>query len=68
VRDRSRHLDQELVAARLPHAVEHEFPAYVWKSGSAKEEPVKENDHGMDMVRYAVMAPPETRPARSFQG
>ena len=68
VRDSQREVDQELVAARLPHAVEHEFPAYVWESKGTKEQPVKENDHGMDMVRYAVMAPPEPRPARSFQG
>lgn len=46
--------DEELKEARLPYTVEQEFPAYVWADRKAKEEPVKENDHGMDMTRYAV--------------
>lgn len=52
-------LDQELVNARLPTCTEEEFPSYVWRkpgvgaaSQAPKEEPLKENDHGMDALRY----------------
>jgi hypothetical protein len=34
--------------------VEEELPAYVWADKASKEVPVKENDHGSDMVRYTV--------------
>jgi PBSX family phage terminase large subunit len=54
VRDSLREPDQGLIEARRPYAVEHEFPAYVWANTKAKEGPVKENDHGMDMTRYTV--------------
>lgn len=47
-------LDQNLVFNKLPTCTEEEFDGYVWATGS-KEQPSKVNDHGMDMVRYAVM-------------
>ena len=55
VRDSLRVVDPQLREAKLPYATEHEFPAYIWRDTAKREEPVKENDHGMDMVRYAVM-------------
>lgn len=33
-----------------------EIGAYRWRENAAKEEPVKENDHAMDALRYMVMA------------
>lgn len=51
--------DQELVDRRLPTCTEEEFPQYIWRkpgvtaqSQAPKEEPLKENDHGMDALRY----------------
>jgi len=47
--------DQELARAKKPTCVEDEPDGYVWHSGSgfrAKEEPVKEDDHGVDVCRY----------------
>lgn len=53
------HRDQELLDARLPTCTEDEFPQYIWRkpgvtaaSQAPKEEPLKENDHGMDALRY----------------
>jgi phage terminase large subunit len=54
VRDSLRHTDESLAEARKPCKVEDEFPMYIWSDRIGKEQPVKENDHGMDMVRYAV--------------
>jgi len=45
--------DSLLRASKLPVCTEDELDAYIWGSGR-KEEPVKENDHGCDCVRYAV--------------
>lgn len=51
-------IDPALDAAKKPTTTEGEFDGYVYPSGKAgralKEEPVKENDHGMDAMRYAV--------------
>jgi phage terminase large subunit len=44
-----------LIDAKKPWCTEQEFTDYVWSNKKTKEEPVKENDHGMDAVRYAVM-------------
>lgn len=49
--------DSELDAAKKPACTEEEITGYVWavKPGNKaglKEEPVKENDHGMDAMRY----------------
>lgn len=54
--------DMELKEAGKPTCTEEEFPTYVWKRGVAvgksdkpiKDEPVKEDDHGMDTCRYLV--------------
>lgn len=53
--------DPELVAASLPMGAAAEITGYVWavrpgNKGGLKEAPVKENDHGMDAMRYMVAA------------
>jgi phage terminase large subunit len=55
LRDSLVETDQELLANHLPICTENEIDSYIWKSSSRKEEPVKENDHGVDCVRYGVM-------------
>lgn len=51
-------LDESLDAAKRPTCTVQEFPGYVWPKTSdgriVKEVPVKDNDHGMDAIRYAV--------------
>jgi len=50
--------DQELLDKKKPTCTEQEFEVYLWAKGADgkpnKEEPVKEYDHGMDTMRYAV--------------
>jgi PBSX family phage terminase large subunit len=53
------HRDPELVDAKKPTCTAEEIPAYIWKvpgpgaqSQAPKEEPLKENDHGADAMRY----------------
>lgn len=49
--------DPDLEAARKPCCTEEEFESYIWdtRQGRRKgDEPVKENDHGMDACRYMV--------------
>ncbi len=49
--------DPELAAKKKPTCTIEEPDTYVWKQGLAshsKEEPVKEDDHGMDQTRYVV--------------
>ena len=41
--------------AKKPVCTDQEIDGYVWANKATKEEPVKENDHGMDTMRYAVM-------------
>lgn len=48
-------IDQELAIKRKPIRTEQEFATYVWGNHKIKDEPVKEDDHGMDMSRYGVM-------------
>jgi phage terminase large subunit len=52
-------MDIALEEAKRPVCTVQEFPAYVWPKTAdgrpVKEVPVKENDHGMDATRYAVM-------------
>lgn len=53
--------DAELDTTRKPACTEEEITGYVWavkpgNAGGLKEEPVKENDHGMDAMRYMVAA------------
>jgi PBSX family phage terminase large subunit len=47
--------DESLEDRRLPTSVQDEVPQYVWSDTNRKEIPVKENDHGVDMVRYSAM-------------
>lgn len=47
-------IDQGLKLNRKPYQTIDEFDGYIW-ANSTKEQPVKADDHGMDMVRYAVM-------------
>src|SRR5450631_820210 len=47
--------DPVLAKAKKPTCTVEEHDCYVWKQGGgvgAKEEPVKDNDHGMDTDRY----------------
>lgn len=44
--------DQDLKAEGKPTSTEEEFTSYIWDD--RKEAPVKDNDHGMDNVRYMV--------------
>jgi phage terminase large subunit len=49
--------DESLYARKLPVCTEDEIEAYCWphnNSGKSGEVPVKENDHGMDCLRYIV--------------
>ena len=54
VRGSLRERDESLAEVHKPICVEDEFPAYVW-ADSVKEVPIKEDDHGVDMVRYTVV-------------
>lgn len=51
--------DPHLIEARLPTHTAAEIPEYVYKENSATknadELPVKNNDHGVDAMRYMVM-------------
>lgn len=47
-------MDQRLKDAGKPTCTAQEFSSYVWRDHVSKEEPVKENDDGMDCSRYAV--------------
>lgn len=53
VRDSLREPDQTLIENKRPQRVEDEIPSYVWKDGQ-KEKPIKEDDHGLDAMRYPV--------------
>ena len=55
LRDSLVEVDQSLKMAHKPYAIEQEFDGYIWRNNVKKEEPVKEDDHGMDDTRYAVM-------------
>jgi len=47
--------DPALVELMYPTCSVEEFPCYIWKKtpdGKKKDEPIKENDHGMDTDRY----------------
>lgn len=55
LRDSLESADESLAERRLPSSVQDEIPQYVWADNKAKEIPVKENDHGADMVRYSAM-------------
>jgi phage terminase large subunit len=50
--------DKELAAAKKPTSTVEEISGYVWpdegKNPDKRENPVKEDDHGMDAMRYMV--------------
>lgn len=54
-RDSLKEVDPELARMKRPLRLEDEFEMYIWKKGtdgSEKEEPLKENDHALDALRY----------------
>lgn len=53
VRDGLVRTDPELMEAAKPVRLEDEIGGYVWAS-NGKEQPVKQDDHGMDALRYGV--------------
>jgi phage terminase large subunit len=48
--------DRSLEEARKPLCTEEEIEGYVWNSKVKKEEPIKQDDHGCDALRYLVAA------------
>lgn len=54
VRDSLRKVDPALDEAEKPLCVEDEFMGYVWADTTTKEVPKKQDDHGMDWLRYLV--------------
>lgn len=49
--------DPDLEAARKPTCTEEEIAGYIWDVGGGKnpkEQPLKQDDHGMDALRYMV--------------
>ncbi|HXG66939.1 MAG TPA: phage terminase large subunit [Blastocatellia bacterium] len=46
--------DPQLAEDKRPTCTEEEFEGYVWQEAGAKEMPVKQDDHGLDCVRYLV--------------
>lgn len=48
--------DRTLAEAKKPLDTQSEILEYVWNDKTKKEEPLKQNDHGMDTKRYAVAA------------
>lgn len=57
VRDAVVERDEALVQRKLPTCTVEEIPGYVWDAAAKKrniEQPLKENDHGMDPMRYLV--------------
>jgi len=55
LRDSLVETDQGLKMERKPYSTEQEIDSYIWADNVKKEEPAKEDDHGMDAIRYAVM-------------
>lgn len=45
--------DEALAEKKLPMSTEEEIEGYVWNE--KKDEPVKKDDHGLDVMRYVVM-------------
>ncbi len=49
--------DRDLAARKKPTCTVEEYDTYIWRQGpnvTVKDEPNKEDDHGMDMSRYIV--------------
>lgn len=54
LRDSLVEIDPELQRERKPVRTTDEFGSYMWKDSAQKDEPQKEDDHGMDTMRYGV--------------
>jgi phage terminase large subunit len=54
LRDAVLRRDHALVDAAKPACTQDEIPGYIWSDTLKKEQPVKENDHGCDAMRYVV--------------
>lgn len=69
-RDALVRVDTNMISERRPTRTEDEIDAYVWNNRATAEVPVKEDDHGVDALRYAVMYVDGKRRmrARSRQG
>lgn len=62
--------DSELTDSKRPTSTEEEVPGYVWDRRDGKppkEAPVKDDDHGMDALRY-VVATRDLAPKGQFRG
>ena len=55
MRDSLVEIDPALERAQMPISTVGEIAGYVWANHKTKEVPVKEDDHGMDAMRYMVM-------------
>lgn len=62
-RDSLVEVDQSLKLAHKPYAVEQEIDGYIWMDNAKKEQPVKQDDHGVDCVRYGVLYVDEYGPS-----
>lgn len=56
LRDSLDEIDPALEEAKKPWRTEDEFDGYCWNDRAAKDEPVKEDDHGLDATRYLCLA------------
>ena len=54
VRDVVVNKDEELRTAKKPTSTAEEITGYIWTDKGTKEAPLKEDDHGMDAMRYLV--------------
>jgi hypothetical protein len=57
-RDALESIDPQLSEDKKPTRLIDELPAYIWSQNAAsgrKERPVDADNHGADMLRYAVM-------------
>lgn len=54
--------DPELIESKRPTCTQEEFPGYVWDA--SKDQPVKQDDHGMDCVRYLAAELDNTKKLR----
>jgi terminase large subunit-like protein len=57
LRDSVLQRDAQLDERRMPCSTVEEIPSYVWdqSQGKQKDQPLKENDHGLDAARYLVV-------------
>lgn len=59
--------DPSLKEANKPLSTVQEIDGYVWSNAKTKETPVKEDDHGMDDIRYMAMEL-DTKYRRGYHG